>query len=164
MLDLEGQTSDLEHEAYHVRPIWTVPPSPCLSPLLLLQASATQRAGRTARVRPGRVYRLYPRELYSGLPEHGVSEIHRQPLAHTLLSLRSIVGAGDRMTELLAESPEPPLDSHVLSALQTLMSFGMLVLPSSGDLDVAPLSRYSQSRNHAITQSRQESDVVVWTR
>lgn len=40
--------------------------------------SATQRAGRTGRVRPGTVYRLYTEELYrSRCPDHGLSEFHR---------------------------------------------------------------------------------------
>ena len=64
-------------------------------------------------MRPGTVYRLYPRELYDALPEHATSEIHRQPLANTLLSLRSTVNENDRVSSLLAESPEPPESEHV---------------------------------------------------
>ena len=41
------------------------------------KASATQRAGRTGRVRPGKVYRLYSRNLHESFSEHEDSEIHR---------------------------------------------------------------------------------------
>lgn len=41
------------------------------------QASANQRAGRTGRMRPGTVYRLYSSSLYYKLPEHELSEVQR---------------------------------------------------------------------------------------
>jgi hypothetical protein len=41
------------------------------------KASATQRAGRTGRVRPGRVFRLYTKALHESLREHEESEIQR---------------------------------------------------------------------------------------
>ena len=44
------------------------------------KASATQRAGRTARVAPGVVVRLYPKEALDQLPDHDAAEITRQPL------------------------------------------------------------------------------------
>jgi HrpA-like RNA helicase len=52
------------------------------------KASATQRAGRTGRVRPGNVYRLYSKELFGQFQEHEQSEVHRQPLQDVILSLR----------------------------------------------------------------------------
>ena len=53
------------------------------------KASATQRAGRTARVRPGSVYRLYSEALFDAMSPHDTSEIHRSPLEATVLQLRS---------------------------------------------------------------------------
>ena len=41
------------------------------------QASANQRAGRTGRMRPGTVYRLYSSSLYNKLPQHELSEVQR---------------------------------------------------------------------------------------
>ena len=48
------------------------------------KASATQRAGRTGRVRPGSVYRLYAHALHERLAEHDLSEVHRLPLRYVL--------------------------------------------------------------------------------
>lgn len=39
--------------------------------------SATQRAGRTGRVRPGTVYRCYPKSAYDQFSDHATSEVHR---------------------------------------------------------------------------------------
>ena len=41
------------------------------------QASANQRAGRTGRMRPGTVYRLYSSSLYNKLQQHELSEVQR---------------------------------------------------------------------------------------
>ena len=41
------------------------------------QASANQRAGRTGRMRPGTVYRLYSSSLYNKLAQHELSEVQR---------------------------------------------------------------------------------------
>ena len=43
------------------------------------KASATQRAGRTGRVRPGNVYRLYSKALHDRLAEHDLSEVLARP-------------------------------------------------------------------------------------
>jgi HrpA-like RNA helicase len=49
------------------------------------KASATQRAGRTGRVRPGKVYRLYSRELFEKFQEHEQSEVHRYAILLRIL-------------------------------------------------------------------------------
>ena len=59
-----------------------------LSRVWISKAAATQRAGRTARVRPGVVYRVYPAALYARMEEFEASEMHRQPLDRTVLQLR----------------------------------------------------------------------------
>lgn len=51
------------------------------------KASATQRAGRTGRVRPGRVCRLYPHGLFDQLADHNACEMSRQPLEETVLQV-----------------------------------------------------------------------------
>ena len=52
-----------------------------LSRAWIAKASATQRAGRTGRVRPGAVYRLYTGALFDALPPHDVSAILEQVCA-----------------------------------------------------------------------------------
>jgi hypothetical protein len=51
------------------------------------KASATQRAGRTGRVRPGKVFRLYSRNLHERFSEHELAEVHRRPLQDVLLGM-----------------------------------------------------------------------------
>jgi HrpA-like RNA helicase len=92
------------------------------------KASATQRAGRTGRVRPGNAYRLYPAALHASLPEHECSEIHRQPLDATLLQLRAMLD--QPVVPLLAETLEPPDLSHVDRAFESLFKIGMISTPS----------------------------------
>lgn len=146
------------------------------------KASATQRAGRTARVRPGSVYRLYPRTVHAELSDHGTAEIHRQPLTTTLLQLRVMVGddepvchrstrmskrpraravcspqqalqrsparlplvlphltAWPQVSTLIGEAPEPPESVHVESALEQLVTMGML--ERTADLGTSPLTQ-----------------------
>jgi len=72
------------------------------------RANATQRAGRTGRVREGSVYRLYPREAfnqYFRAFEEG--EILRSPLDSVILNLRTIVN-DESISELLRACIEPP--------------------------------------------------------
>jgi HrpA-like RNA helicase len=51
------------------------------------KASATQRAGRTGRVRPGSVYRIYSKELFFKFQEHEESEVLRRTLQEVILKL-----------------------------------------------------------------------------
>ncbi|KAH8065357.1 hypothetical protein JL721_8316 [Aureococcus anophagefferens] len=66
-----------------------------LSQAWISKSSAVQRAGRTGRVRPGHVYRLYAKERYDALDEHATSEIHRCPLDATVLNLMTLSNATD---------------------------------------------------------------------
>ena len=56
-----------------------VPASHCVQLVntWISKASATQRAGRTGRLRPGRVFRLYSRDLESRFDDHEQSEVKR---------------------------------------------------------------------------------------
>jgi ATP-dependent helicase HrpB len=62
---------------------------PMLKVERISRASATQRAGRAGRTRPGRCLRLYTRQDYESRPEHETAEIHRADLAETVLELRA---------------------------------------------------------------------------
>ena len=73
------------------------------------RASATQRAGRAGRTRPGRCLRLYTRADFEARPEHDAPEIRRLDLAQTWLELGAL-GAN--------EVPwlEAPPEAHVRAA------------------------------------------------
>ena len=69
------------------------------------KASANQRASRTGRMRPGTVYRLYSLELYSKLPDHNPSELHRLPLGEVILRLRVSLESNKSKDENRTKSP-----------------------------------------------------------
>ena len=100
----------------------------CLKKTMVSKASATQRAGRTGRVRPGTVFRLYTKKLYDSLLEHEQSEIHRQPLGTTLLRLKMMLEGP--IAPVLGDLIESPAETHVLQAFRSLHSIGMLTDPS----------------------------------
>ena len=76
------------------------------------KASANQRAGRTGRMRPGTVYRLYSLELYSKLPDHNPSELHRLPLGEVILRLRVSLEKDKSDEESRTKSPILPSNEN----------------------------------------------------
>lgn len=62
---------------------------PLLRVAKVSRASATQRAGRAGRTRPGRCVRLYTKHDHDTRPEQEAPEIRRLDLAETVLSLRA---------------------------------------------------------------------------
>jgi ATP-dependent helicase HrpB len=79
------------------------------------RASATQRAGRAGRTRPGRCVRLYTRADFEARPEHETPEIRRLDLAQTVLEVRAVLG-GDPDPPWL----EAPPEAHVRAAEELL--------------------------------------------
>jgi ATP-dependent helicase HrpB len=63
---------------------------PTLEVQRISRASATQRAGRAGRVRPGRVVRLYTAEDFARRPAGDVPEIRRRELSQVLLELEAL--------------------------------------------------------------------------
>ncbi len=105
---------------------------PRLSLEKVSRASATQRAGRAGRTRPGRVLRLYTRGDFEARPEHDAPEIRREELSDVLLLL---LGSGRGRPEDLAWLEAPP--AAALAAARTLLaSLGAL----RGD-DLTPVGR-----------------------
>ncbi len=90
------------------------------------RASATQRAGRAGRTRPGRVLRLYTRGDFESRPEHDAPEIRRSDLSEALLTLH---GAGLPGFDALAWLEPPPAAAR--SAAEKLLS-GLGALDGSG--------------------------------
>lgn len=83
------------------------------------RASATQRAGRAGRTRPGRALRLYTKADFETRPEHDVPEILRVDLAQTWLELAA---SGARDLEWL-DAPKP---DAVTAAEELLRRLGAL--------------------------------------
>lgn len=84
------------------------------------QASATQRAGRAGRTKPGKCYRLYTEEAYQSLPQATVPEIQRSNLAPIILQLKALGIDNVLRFEFLT----PPPAELVIRALELLYSLG----------------------------------------
>lgn len=54
------------------------------------KASATQRAGRAGRTKPGKCFRLYTEAAFGSLPDSTVPEIQRSNLAPVILQLKAL--------------------------------------------------------------------------
>jgi len=97
------------------------------------KASSTQRAGRTGRVRPGQVFRLYSSKLFDSMHEHEVAEVHRRPLQDVLLSmwvmLEDAVGFKG-VTPFLEGMIEAPDVRNIAKSYQCLYESDLITHPS----------------------------------
>tara|TARA_Y100000389_G_C17468336_1_gene527812 strand:+ start:3858 stop:6143 length:2286 start_codon:yes stop_codon:yes gene_type:complete len=86
---------------------------------MVSQASAIQRAGRTGRVRPGTVLRLYSSELYANMPSYHV-EYSAGNLCQIILQLKLYLSNEDPR-EILSLFPTPPVEDDVNEAFDLLV-------------------------------------------
>lgn len=93
---------------------------PRLETARVSRASATQRAGRAGRTRPGHVFRLYTRGDFETRPEHDAPEIKRADLSEALLTLYGAGLAGFDALDWL----EPPPSAARASAQELLLALG----------------------------------------
>eukprot|EP00934_Nitzschia_sp_Nitz4_P002355 Nitzschia sp. Nitz4//scaffold120_size68122//58196//63238//NITZ4_006055-RA/size68122-processed-gene-0.41-mRNA-1//1//CDS//3329534311//2355//frame0 len=99
-----------------------------LTPAWISRASAKQRAGRTGRIRPGNVYRLYTREAYEQfIPEFEVGEMTRIPLDSVILSLKDMLK--EEVTPVLLDCIEPPPLTTIDNSFQSLNEWHFLSRP-----------------------------------
>ena len=102
------------------------------------KASGTQRAGRTGRVRPGSVYRLYSRFLFDHFQDHELSEVHRTPLQDVILNMRNMFDSApdfDGVVPILQSLLEPPSINNITKSFDYLYDAKMITCPDdSGDL------------------------------
>lgn len=91
------------------------------------RASATQRAGRAGRTRPGRVLRLYTRGDFEARPEHDAPEIRRADLSEALLTLHGAGLSGFGALDWLEAPPEAARGAaeKLLAALGALAPGGI---------------------------------------
>ncbi|KAL6824416.1 P-loop containing nucleoside triphosphate hydrolase protein [Trichoderma sp. SZMC 28015] len=83
------------------------------------KASASQRAGRAGRTKPGKCYRLYTEDAYQTLPETNPPEIQRSNLASTILQLKAL-GIDNVVRFDFLSSPPSELMSKALELLYSL--------------------------------------------
>ncbi|KAK2010321.1 helicase associated domain-containing protein [Colletotrichum eremochloae] len=93
-----------------------------LTSTAISKASASQRAGRAGRTRPGKCFRLYTEDTYLGLPEVNVPEIQRSNLAPFILQLKAL--GIDNVLRFNFLSPPP--SELMAKALELLYSLGAL--------------------------------------
>ncbi|TKA53381.1 hypothetical protein B0A49_10648 [Cryomyces minteri] len=86
------------------------------------KASATQRAGRAGRTKPGKCYRLYTEQAYTTLDEATIPEIQRSNLAPVILQLKAL--GIDNIARF--DYPTPPPAELVIRALELLYSLSAL--------------------------------------
>lgn len=100
---------------------------PTLTLAKISQASATQRAGRAGRTRPGRCMRLYSAEDFARRPAFDTPEIQRLDLASSLHDLLA-VGLRGRDVQWLDPPPEA-----ALTAAETLLE-RLAAVDTTGEL------------------------------
>ncbi|KAL1856034.1 hypothetical protein Plec18170_003902 [Paecilomyces lecythidis] len=91
-----------------------------LTAVPISKASATQRAGRAGRTKPGKCFRLYTEQSYENLPDATVPEIQRSNLAPVILQLKAL--GIDNIVRFDFLSPPPA--ELVIRALELLYSLG----------------------------------------
>ena len=90
------------------------------------RASAKQRRGRAGRVRPGRCFRLYTRQMHDEVfDEHTMPEIKRVPLEGLCLQIQLQRMSGG-IAGFLGKALEPPEEDSIKSAIKTLRQIGAL--------------------------------------
>ena len=108
------------------------------------RASATQRAGRTGRVRPGTVYRLYDRRTFQiHMEEFEPGEMLRTPLDSVILSLKELA-PHDSPTELLQNCLEPPDISTIERSYKSLFQSNFISSPDD-ECDITTLGSFVSS-------------------
>jgi HrpA-like RNA helicase len=102
-----------------------------LSSTWISRASATQRAGRTGRLRPGNVYRLYTRRAYAEyMSAFEPGEILRTPLDSVILDLKEKL-PDQSVTDVLLDCIEPPNIRNIGRSFESLHSMHFLTSPDN---------------------------------
>ncbi|KAL7950907.1 P-loop containing nucleoside triphosphate hydrolase protein [Trichoderma barbatum] len=83
------------------------------------KASASQRAGRAGRTKPGKCYRLYTEDACQTLPDTNPPEIQRSNLASTILQLKAL-GIDNVVRFDFLSAPPSELMSKALELLYSL--------------------------------------------
>ena len=94
------------------------------------RASATQRAGRAGRTRPGRCLRLYTKHDHDHRPEFDTPEIARLDLASAMLDLRAQGIASAKVLSWLTPPPDAAVEAAdgLLRRLEAIDDGGVLTV------------------------------------
>jgi len=127
---------------------------PTLKVAKISQASATQRAGRAGRTRPGRCIRLYTRHDFESRPPFDLPEVRRLDLTEPVLELKA-AGITDLATFGWLEAPAP---AALASAELLLTRLGALerqgTIHGSHGRVPCPATGYNQAALGDIPQDR----------
>ena len=125
-----------------------------LTPAWICKAAAKQRAGRTGRVRPGFVYRLYSRSHYDlFMPEYDPGDVVREPLDTVILTLKTMLKKGGGVSSVLEDLIEPPDYSNIEASLKALHKFALLLEPED-DSELTSLGSFVSSCGLGIELGR----------
>jgi superfamily II DNA/RNA helicase len=117
-----------------------------LVPTWISRASAKQRAGRTGRLRPGHVYRLYTRTAYeSYLEEFEDGEMRRIPLDQVILTLKELLqDQKEAVIPVLQGCIEPPAMDTIERSFQSLYRWNFISAPNDdkGDATITRLGSF----------------------
>ncbi|KAJ5957770.1 hypothetical protein N7501_012049 [Penicillium viridicatum] len=91
-----------------------------LTAVPISKASATQRAGRAGRTKPGKCFRLYTQQAFEQMPEATVPEIQRSNLAPVIMQLKALGIDNIVRFDFLT----PPPAELIIRALELLSSLG----------------------------------------
>ena len=112
-----------------------------LVPTWISRASATQRAGRTGRVRPGMVYHMYTREtLNEYMDEFEPGEMLRIPLDSVILMLKEMLN-GENVTHALLDCLEPPELATIDRSFESLHGSHFITTPDD-DCKITKLGKF----------------------
>ena len=126
----------------------------CLSQIS--KASATQRAGRTGRVRPGTVYRLYSEETMQSFCDHDVPEVLRVPLQETILNLRVMLETSenfDGVVPILESMLNPPEIQNINASFASLYENEIINQPNDAGV-LTQQGRFVGDISGSIAQKR----------
>jgi HrpA-like RNA helicase len=117
-----------------------------LVPTWISRASAIQRAGRTGRLRPGTVYRMYEKSTYSfHMEAFERGEILRIPLDSVILTLKKML-SDECITEVLASCLEPPNTSTIDRSFQSL--FRSNLISEASDVESCKITKLGLFVSH----------------
>ena len=107
------------------------------------KASAKQRSGRAGRVRPGKVFRLYSKQVFNSFQVFGTPEILTAPLDETILNMKQM-SKGAEVTPILADMISAPVERNVELSFEYLANSKLLDSNDDSNSKLTALGCYVQ--------------------